>query len=113
MADTTPIAVLVDRMEAMSEQLREHRDEAAAASEKTSEKLDTIQDRIARLENRTEAVDRLVKTIHGEGSEIGLKIRQDRTERTLGVIVWAVAAISVVVIGKAVEWVAHLGSGKS
>lgn len=112
MADQIPIAVLVDRMESMSEQLRQHRVEASEASERQGEKLDDLILRVRTLEDRGRAVDLLVRTIHGEGSEIGLKIRQDRTERTLGVIVWAVTAIGVVVIGKFVEWVIHLG-GKS
>lgn len=101
--------VLLERLTNFGEQLEAHREEARAASARTEAKLDEVVRLGARIEPLEERVVKLEVTVQGAEDKPGLKGRQDRSERTLGLMVWAISAVALVAIAKVVEWVSSIG----
>lgn len=92
----------------MQRQLAEHRRESRESNEDTNQKLEDIRENVSKLAADAETTRKLDRIVNGEGSDIGLRVRQDRAEQKLNVIVWVVAGIGLVIIGKFVDWVVRL-----
>lgn len=105
--------VLLERVTAAVRAIEEHRQEAR---ESTAEiraalhELAELKPRVERLEARDEDMH---ATVHGTKDGPGLKGRVDAGERTVGIMVWAVASGTVVLIAKAIDWVSSLGNPKA
>lgn len=104
--------VLLERVNAAIKAIDEHRQEARESSAEINTRLSeltALETRVLTVEKRT---DDLHVTVHGTKDGPGLKGRQDRTERTVGVMVWAVAASALVLIAKALDWLSNLPNAK-
>lgn len=104
------LAQLLERME---RDLRDHRDEAAAANQRTTEKLDEIKEELVGTRETEKRVDKLEKTVFGEGDEPGIKGRLDSTQRNVGAIIWLGVSLLGGVVALFFDWVSRsLHGGK-
>lgn len=93
----------------MRVQLSEHREEARESAEATRAQLSKIERDISTLAATAETTTKLDKIVNGDGSDVGLRVRQDRAEQKLAVIVWVVAAMGLLLIAKLFDWFSKLG----